>query len=283
MCGRVCDTLLILLSIHVSSLLGASMERSELQEIMPKYRDKFGCVSLYPYPKENGELFDNENRNLFTGEALLLLRLNDMYHMDIDLISAVQRNYLGEGIFSRSPKGMESAHRVSHDEYTGLAILLGILKNKSRDPINSVIASNMLDSIVSHGKTHNWMFSDHNPELGKSIKDFSKIANLGAWRVPSDQFFIKTMAGMYTSWFEEINFIGAAYLAANRPIDQYSGRVMMWSRLKTLEYIGIDSPTIKTARNIFTKRSIALYGNDYVHIIFRYFKDESHPFHKLIR
>lgn len=274
--------------------------------LLNNYTNKNGHVTLKPAnlsDPSNGR-YDSENPNLFTGEACILFKLNNIQMNNI--ISNTARSISAvmvldsegreiKGLFSRQPDSYKSNNPVSHDEYSGLNYSFACI---------SQFRSSLAADIVEYGKKYNYCYDDTNPRVrpslynpvlwfqaymvasGRKQRKHYKLFNTAThWRQPDEVGFYKIMSEKHNPSIFELLFIALSlFLSVRKPKGSTSGKLINWYKLKALEIIGYSNFIVDLGAKYFYNRLRKDYGEEYVEELHRiYFKDKNHPFHTLCK
>lgn len=254
------------------------------KKLREEYTDVYGRQTLYPAVNSDPEnhRFDSENQNLFSGQAIMLLNLNNLMNWtDIENFHrGLNTCKIMPGLYSRYPLSYNepTRHGISHDEMTGISI--GCM---------AIGETEIPQQMIDYGKRHNWTFIDENPSanLFSSFANFKKY--IGRVRQPKDRALYKIAAGHEVSLFGALNILVGSYLSSKKPIgkkrdEHTSGRIMWYYKFQAMKLVQCDSKIIDFARKQFQKNNTEIYGSeDYMdEVIAVYFK-EGHPFRTLIK
>jgi len=239
------------------------------------YLDYYGRVTLYPksFSDAKNQIYDNENPNLFSGQAAILLTLCNLYDIDFKqkFNKIAKFCEVMPGLHQRQPVMEPDRHTISHDEHNGLCML---------SVCNGDIKT--INEIIEYGEKHGWVFADEKP--GAKLSD-----NLlwYIWRVrqPRDRAFYRLCAGKKAGLIGVISLAVSSILSALKPIEETSGKNMSWFRFKTLQLLNHPSFILKHTEKLFNWILRRKYKKYYFmeECIKIYFKDPNHPFHGLIK
>jgi len=239
------------------------------------YLDDYGRVTLYHKSLSDAlnQKYDNENPHLFNGEAAILLKLNEHFGSAFQLKfkSALKLCEVTKGLHQRQPKMDQDRHLISHDEHNGIMYLCTCLDDK-----------NTINEIINYGENHNWVYIDNNPDA--DLYD-NLIAYASHIRQPKDRTFYRICGNQNADLFGVLNLMVGTILAALKPPEDTSGKIMAWFHFKTFELLKYPSFTIKATKWLFDWILKRKYKTDhYMEECFKiYFKDPDHPFHELIK
>jgi hypothetical protein len=280
-----------------------------LYDLITSYMDSYGGVTLTNKNLSNplDGIRDNENSHLFTGQAALLIHLNNLtesiyFAKFADNVSwHLTLNQVVPGLFTRFPdpyRFSDGHHGISFDEMAGIAFQALIINRRD-----------ILDDIVTYGKNHNWAFIDEEPgadpikmaggDLKSAIKKIIKVFKSGdaklarkehdvvdylsRVRQPRERAFYKLLSTKFKpSYFELLNMyfglIGSSFGEAN----DTSTKIIGFYKIISLDMIGHKSLLYKLTKFIFKRRMHKLYGDCTLNALTMiYFKDVNHPFHRL--
>ncbi len=241
-----------------------------IRKYFNEYTDEYGRACLYKRDKAKRDNFDNENPHLFTGEAMLLLRMHGRLDCTYEkqqwattTISQVQ-----PGLFGRQRVGQNFGNTVSRDEYNGLCYQAAACE--------SAQYFRLVNDIIAYGEQNKNTYDDGKPNSG---------FNFRYWRQPKDTCFYKIISDTHKpSTFEKVYLALANILSAILNKKSVSGRLMAFYRMSAIRLVNHDSVIINSSYSFFNWYSKRKYGEDYLakwHTT--YFKDLNHPFHILVK
>jgi hypothetical protein len=241
-------------------------------EKIKKYQDKTGAICLAPC--ENGEQ-DSENALLFTGEIALLCALVGIESLKGSFENAVLTRQIKNffGLFNRYTDGHRN-RSTSWDEYNGIMFVVSSDIDNLR-----YIAEN----IVDYGKDHNWAYVNEDPGLKPRLFDPSSWPYIGRIRQPRCRCFYKVCAGIIPNWTESYWLAQSIKIDANDTIQETSGNLMTWLRMKAMHLNNYHNEIVDNANIYWIQNMISQYGKYPLRAMAKiYFKDANHPIHDLI-
>jgi len=266
------------------------------------YRDWFGRTTLYKADIEQTGLgkFDNENPNLFDGLTGILLAVN---HLPLERYAkwgqASLQNVLVyddldfaiQGLYGRHPQQFTTTNTVSRDEYNGIAYKCSVIQ-----PLRDTV----MNDIIQYGERYKWCFADTHPRyevnLFNPVTMFKLInaalnkdrTNQDAYVLshvtqPDEMGFYKIISSKHEPTLFELLFAAVSfYLTSKKEKEDTSGKIMAWAKFKAMHLVGFKHPLITFSEKLFVKNMKKMYGENYVHELFKiYYKDVNHPFHTL--
>lgn len=287
------------------------------QSLLNNYLDEYGRVKTSLGIGQNSlEMrYENNNMLLFSGEALILLKKNNL--LDYKSISTILagifkcEHEVFQGLYSRHPMPYRiSPHLdiISHDEYNGVMYAVAAC------PQFTVAADDILDYEKKYGS-----FCDLYPGISFSsafkkkplttIKNVIKLIKmlknkedyrfkvgeaeiLTYKRQPRDRAFYKIISEKYKPSLFEIIFMCMSTLSTlKKPVDHVrgSGRLMAIYRMWSIEEKGLTNKLhcaiINLTNKLFRKGLKKQYGENYIEALHTmYFNlDKNHPFHELCK
>lgn len=294
------------------------MSKPEARDkLLNEYLDEYGRVltSITSWANSFEMKYENNNMLLFSGEALLLLKKNDLLNREAQnrILGGIFKceHEIFSGLYSRHPMPYRVTNQldvISHDEYNGVMYALSAI------PEYQVAA----DDVVEYGKRYG-SFCDSYPGRSftsafirrpiNTIKNVIKMINflrnkedyrgkiqdveiLTYKRQPRDWAFYKIISENYEPSLFEICFMCLSTLMTLKKPTGYvrgSGRLMAIYRMWAIEEKGltnkIHSVIINLSNKLFRKGLKKQYGENYIEELHKmYFNlDANHPFHELCK
>lgn len=273
------------------------------QNLFSNFIDSMGRAQESPrYP--------TGNPHLYTGEAAILLYLNDMLTPDdmFKFYKGYNSCRATGGLFSRHPDPWRFTYHydvVSHDEYSGLMFssAASLAINCPRYQVAS--------EIVEYGKKNMYQYLDRHPNANffnkffktpiKAIKQVREMAKLGDkerfvydpdyqalpyMRQPRCVAFYKMISpnhspGIFTLFY----FCLANIISVYRKKEYAKGtsKILAIYRHEALRISGNDNFLTKLTRKIIYRKLRKLHGDEFLNYYMRLHFDaeENHPFHDL--
>lgn len=254
-----------------------TMKQVAIDRLFSEYTDIYGRITLHPaknhthiYPN-----YDSENQGLWTGEAGILLKLNNAHANDISKYRANfdrMMNHIAvgpPGLYSRHPAPFwhNDHHNVSKDEYRGFAY-------------GAVATGNpkLMGPIISYGEVNSWFYVDDDPYGGINTD------HMGGYRTPTDRGLYNIAAKREPSLLQVLFMGGSAWLNSRKPKGDTSSKVMSWFNFKSVEITGYKSKILSFFKKRFDKNMKMMYnGDNYMEEVFKIYFQPDHPFHVLVK
>lgn len=286
----------------------------EADRLRTSYRDEYKRVTLSPARHFNSKemRYENNNMLLFSGEAALLLKKNNLLiDSDFeDFVEGFKSCEIAPGLYQRHPLPYGEPHPlvkrdvISHDEYNGVMYACAVFP-EMRDTLAV--------DVCNYGDKYGQEFNDNYPNTsyyrelvkspiktlkntfkmfkmmyrGEEYRDQVGIAeNLTYKRQLRDTCLYRIMSsndspGLIETLYRALSVV----LSTRKPVDykSNSGRMMMLYSMWAIEEVGHKSKILALAHKYFRKKCKEQFGENYVEELHRrYFKrDKEHPFHGL--
>lgn len=119
--------------------------------------------------------------------------------------------------------------------------------------------------------------------MRKAAQEFKYLNPLFFWTQPHGRMFYKEVAGVKSTLFERLYFLGNTVVSAFKGDDgQNSSRIMSAFMHLALNKVEHKSLIINMSKVIFHYSCRYHHGKDYLHkMINGYFKSERHPFRQM--
>lgn len=271
---------------------------------------KFGRVNLDgPDGSSNQKLVDNENGNLFTGEACIITKYNNVQTKEMidDYTKAFMSTRVSPGLYSRSAGGPsdDNYHIVSHDEYNGLMFMWTMI------PEYRYLANEVID----YGKKHHWQFIDGEPGADgirflkahpiESLKIIFKLVKLWVQKRipefkdyrkesrplsyimkimrPRDRAFFKLVSTEYSpNLIDVLDLSLSIVFASKTPKGDTSGKLIAWYRMICIDRLDyklgfIKKLSLKIAHRFFVKGLKKQYGSFPLNEMMKIYYPSNHP------
>jgi len=287
--------------------MGESKQQA-LQRLYANYTDYYGMVTLYNSSLSHSEqgLYDSENQHLWSGEAAILIQLNDLgrplkleqgYEGALVATRATIDSKPVFGLYSRHPdpfRFSKDFHAVSLDEYNGILYYTSTRKGEM---------DYIAHDILAYGEKNAFAYIDEAPNTNplkeakeqgvwttiKQIYDYLKnkreskvVEHLSRIRLPRDVAFYRIMAGESPKFLEMTHLVIASILSSFTSPEDTGGKLLTYFRYRAMNNKGYNNIILNLSEKIFTRQLRKQYGEYYLSELIKiYFKDEHHPFHTL--
>lgn len=286
-----------------------------LRNLISNYTDVYGSVTLTDKSLSNPllGLRDNENPHLFTGQAAMLILLNNLQtsiyfqkfydncHWHNQVTNVISDGKVVLGLYTRFPdpyRFLPGHHGISWDEMVGLC-LKAVLLNQPE------IINNMID----YGVKHNWAFIDEAPftdplpsinrltEIWRKLvyvlkndpknsrKDHKEIDYLSRIRQPKERAFYRALSTKHTPGIADLLFLYKGIVTSSfGDKNDTSTKIISFYKIKALDMVGHDNFVYRLIKQFFLSKLKSVYGKYPLEELYKiYFKDGNHPFHSLAK